>query len=140
MEIVIPVKYFAHPYRLNVYHVEIKEKKNMSNTITQAKNPNRILLGPGPGMVDPRVLKVLSGQAVGHLDPELLKVMNEIQILLRLVFETKNEVTSPSPAPVRQPWKPPLSTVSSPAIPFWLVSSGILGTGWLKWHGSMAQM
>ncbi len=65
----------------------------MSNNIAQAKNPNRILLGPGPGMVDPRVLKVLSGQAVGHLDPELLKVMNEIQILLRSVFETSNEVT-----------------------------------------------
>ena len=65
----------------------------MSNTILQAKNPNRILLGSGPGMVDPRVLKALPGQAVGHLDPELLMVMNEIQILLRLVFETKNEVT-----------------------------------------------
>ncbi len=65
----------------------------MENIIAQAKNPNRILLGPGPSMVDPRVLKVLSEQPVGHLDPELLKVMNEIQILLRLVFETNNEVT-----------------------------------------------
>lgn len=65
----------------------------MENLVPQAKNPHRILLGPGPSMVDPRVLKVLSEQPIGHLDPELLKVMNEIQILLRLVFETKNELT-----------------------------------------------
>jgi alanine-glyoxylate transaminase / serine-glyoxylate transaminase / serine-pyruvate transaminase len=65
----------------------------MENTILQAKNPHRILLGPGPGMVDPRILNVLSEPPVGHLDPGLLKVMSEIQIMLRFVFETKNEYT-----------------------------------------------
>jgi alanine-glyoxylate transaminase / serine-glyoxylate transaminase / serine-pyruvate transaminase len=65
----------------------------METDILQAKNPHRILLGPGPGMVDPRILKVLSEPPVGHLDPALLTVMSEIQVLLRLVFETKNEIT-----------------------------------------------
>ena len=65
----------------------------MDNLIPQAKNPGRILLGPGPSMINPRVLRVLSEPPVGHLDPELLMVMNEIQILLRGVFETKNEIT-----------------------------------------------
>jgi alanine-glyoxylate transaminase/serine-glyoxylate transaminase/serine-pyruvate transaminase len=65
----------------------------MNNAFPQAKNPHRILLGPGPSMLDPRVLKVLSEPLVGHLDPELLKVMNEIQTMLRFVFETKNEMT-----------------------------------------------
>jgi alanine-glyoxylate transaminase/serine-glyoxylate transaminase/serine-pyruvate transaminase len=54
---------------------------------------NRILLGPGPSMVPPRVLRAMSTPLVGHLDPEFLQVMNEEQILLRQVFQTENELT-----------------------------------------------
>ena len=30
----------------------------------------RILLGPGPSMAHPRVIRALSAPTVGHLDPE----------------------------------------------------------------------
>ena len=33
----------------------------------------RILMGPGPSMADPRVLKAMATPLVGHLDPEFLK-------------------------------------------------------------------
>ncbi|MFQ5825414.1 MAG: pyridoxal-phosphate-dependent aminotransferase family protein [bacterium] len=55
--------------------------------------PQRILLGPGPSNVHPRVYKALSTPLVGHLDAEFLKIMNEIQELLRFVFQTKNALT-----------------------------------------------
>ena len=55
--------------------------------------PYRILLGPGPSMVDPRVMRVLSTPVLGHLDPAYLKVMDEVQSLLRQVFETANPLT-----------------------------------------------
>ncbi len=55
----------------------------------------RTLLGPGPSMVDPRVLRALSTAPVGHLDPEFLALMNEVQQMLRYVFQTKNELTIP---------------------------------------------
>jgi alanine-glyoxylate transaminase / serine-glyoxylate transaminase / serine-pyruvate transaminase len=55
----------------------------------------RILLGPGPSMVSPRVLRSLATPLVGHLDPEFLKLMEEVQQLLRYVFQTKNELTVP---------------------------------------------
>lgn len=55
--------------------------------------PARILLGPGPGMTHPRVLRALSAPTIGHLDPELLKVYAEEQELLRHVFQTGNEWT-----------------------------------------------
>jgi alanine-glyoxylate transaminase / serine-glyoxylate transaminase / serine-pyruvate transaminase len=55
----------------------------------------RILLGPGPSEVDERVLTALSAPLVGHLDPEFLKVMDDIQTLLRYVFETRNKLTIP---------------------------------------------
>ena len=55
----------------------------------------RILLGPGPSMVAPRVLNALSYPVIGHLDPEFLALMQEVQELLRFVFQTKNELTVP---------------------------------------------
>ena len=57
--------------------------------------PPRTLLGPGPSMVDPRVLKAMATPLVGHLDPEFIKLMNRTQDLLRYVFETENELTLP---------------------------------------------
>ncbi|WP_455378503.1 pyridoxal-phosphate-dependent aminotransferase family protein, partial [Petrachloros mirabilis] len=41
----------------------------------------------------PRVLKALSEPILGHLDPVFLNVMNDIQVLLRLVFQTRNRFT-----------------------------------------------
>lgn len=53
----------------------------------------RILLGPGPSMVPPRVLRAMATPLVGHLDPQFLELMAEEQQLLRYVFQTKNELT-----------------------------------------------
>jgi alanine-glyoxylate transaminase/serine-glyoxylate transaminase/serine-pyruvate transaminase len=53
----------------------------------------RVLLGPGPSMTHPRVIRALSAPTVGHLDPELLALYAEEQDLLRQVFQTKNEWT-----------------------------------------------
>ena len=59
-------------------------------------NPSpRLLLGPGPSMVHPRVLRTMATPLLGHLDPEFLALMNETQVLLRYVFQTKNELTIP---------------------------------------------
>ena len=55
--------------------------------------PARILLGPGPGMTHPRVVRALTAPTLGHLDPELLKIYAEEQELLRYLFQTGNEWT-----------------------------------------------
>jgi len=44
-------------------------------------------------MVHPRVLRALSAPLLGHLDPAFLMVMNDIQRLLRDVFQTSNRFT-----------------------------------------------
>ena len=43
----------------------------------------RVLLGPGPSMAHPRVMRALGAPTVGHLDPELLALYAEEQDLLR---------------------------------------------------------
>jgi len=55
--------------------------------------PQRVLLGPGPSDVPPRVLEAMARPTIGHLDPVFLKVMDEIRGRLREVFRTKNEIT-----------------------------------------------
>jgi alanine-glyoxylate transaminase / serine-glyoxylate transaminase / serine-pyruvate transaminase len=55
----------------------------------------RILLGPGPSMVHPRVLQAMTNSVVGHLDPYFIEVMDKTQELLRYVFQTKNQLTLP---------------------------------------------
>jgi alanine-glyoxylate transaminase/serine-glyoxylate transaminase/serine-pyruvate transaminase len=57
--------------------------------------PPRILLGPGPSAVHPRVLRAMSVPLVGHLDPAFLAIMEETKDLLRAVFRTENELTFP---------------------------------------------
>jgi alanine-glyoxylate transaminase/serine-glyoxylate transaminase/serine-pyruvate transaminase len=55
----------------------------------------RILLGPGPSIVPPRVLRAIAHPLVGHLDPDFIGLMNEVQELLRYVFQTENRLTIP---------------------------------------------
>ena len=55
--------------------------------------PSRILMGPGPSMISPRVRQAMSAPALGYMDPEFLEVLNDIQELLRYTFQTDNEWT-----------------------------------------------
>jgi alanine-glyoxylate transaminase/serine-glyoxylate transaminase/serine-pyruvate transaminase len=55
--------------------------------------PPRILLGPGPSEIHPRVLEAIAKPTVGHLDPYYLELMNGMQQMLRELFRTKNELT-----------------------------------------------
>ena len=55
--------------------------------------PVRILLGPGPSDIHPRVLEAMAKPTVGHLDPYYLETMNRMQDMLRQVLRTKNEMT-----------------------------------------------
>ena len=55
--------------------------------------PNRLLMGPGPSNVHPKVLDALSKPTIGHLDPRFIELMEEIKSLLRYTFNTKNEMT-----------------------------------------------
>ncbi len=57
--------------------------------------PPRVLLGPGPSMADPRVLRAMATPLIGHLDPVFIEIMNRTQDLLRYVFQTENQLTIP---------------------------------------------
>ncbi|MEE9365547.1 MAG: alanine--glyoxylate aminotransferase family protein [Dehalococcoidales bacterium] len=61
----------------------------------ELKPPQRILLGPGPSNVHPRVQQAMTAPLLGYLDPYFLTVMDDTMNLLRYLFQTRNELTFP---------------------------------------------
>ncbi len=55
--------------------------------------PVRILMGPGPSDIHPRVLDAIGKVTVGHLDPYYLQVMDGLQQMLRDLYQTQNQMT-----------------------------------------------
>ncbi|MGM0669480.1 MAG: pyridoxal-phosphate-dependent aminotransferase family protein [Gemmatimonadota bacterium] len=58
----------------------------------------RVLLGPGPSNVHPRVFQAMISPILGYLDPVFLEAMDETMARLRYLFQTQNEfaITLPS--------------------------------------------
>ncbi len=56
-------------------------------------HPPRLLMGPGPINVHPRVLRAMSVSVLGQFDPEFTTYMNETMALYRRVFATGNPWT-----------------------------------------------
>ena len=55
--------------------------------------PPRLLMGPGPVDVDPRVLRAMSLPMLGQFDPAFTAYMNQTMALYRDVFKTSNQQT-----------------------------------------------
>ncbi len=69
-------------------HVEIRQE-----TIPELNPSYRLLLGPGPCNVDPRILRITAAPQLGHIDPEFFGVLEDTARMLRMVFQTKNHMT-----------------------------------------------
>ena len=67
--------------------------------LTSFEPPRRVLMGPGPSDVHPRVLAAMARPTIGHLDPEFVRMMDELKDLLRYAFQTENRVTFPVSGP-----------------------------------------
>ncbi|XP_031975979.1 serine--pyruvate aminotransferase isoform X2 [Corvus moneduloides] len=55
--------------------------------------PERLLLGPGPSNVPPRIQAAGGRQLLGHMHPEVLQVMDEIKAGIQYAFQTQNRLT-----------------------------------------------
>ena len=66
------------------------EKENYLQDLSVSR---RILMGPGPSDVHPRVLKAMSTPLIGHLDPEFIQIMDDIKEMAKKTFITDNELT-----------------------------------------------
>src|ERR1700682_5934903 len=96
-------------------------------TYERFQPPKRILLGPGPSPVDDRVLSAMAAPVLGHLDPLFLGCMDDVQALLRYVFETENRVTVPISATGSAGMEAALVNVIEPGDDVVVCINGIFG-------------
>src|SRR5918993_4279681 len=47
----------------------------------------RLLLGPGPSLMSPRVMRALAAPMLSHLDPQFLELMDDTRARLARVFQ-----------------------------------------------------
>ena len=59
----------------------------------------RVLMGPGPSDVHPRVLRAMSAPLYGHLDPLFVQMMDEVKSMVQECFRTENLLTFVVSAP-----------------------------------------
>ncbi|XP_062050105.1 alanine--glyoxylate aminotransferase [Lepus europaeus] len=55
--------------------------------------PHRLMLGPGPSNLPPRVLAAGGLQMIGHMHEEMYQVMDEIKQGIQYAFQTRNALT-----------------------------------------------
>jgi alanine-glyoxylate transaminase / serine-glyoxylate transaminase / serine-pyruvate transaminase len=91
-------------------------------------NPSpRLLLGPGPSQISPRVLRACATPLLGYLDPEYVTLMDETQTLLRKAFQTENEWTFCAPGTGMAGMEAALINVLEPGDPVIVCVHGIFG-------------
>ena len=65
----------------------------MTDDIGELNVPSRLLLGPGPSNVHPRVYRAMMAPVIGYLDPQFLQLLDDTQRPLRALFRTENDMT-----------------------------------------------
>jgi alanine-glyoxylate transaminase/serine-glyoxylate transaminase/serine-pyruvate transaminase len=65
----------------------------MTNDLSDLNVPYRLLLGPGPSAVHPRVYRAMSQPVIGYMDPVFIQLLDDTQRPLRTVFRTENDFT-----------------------------------------------
>jgi alanine-glyoxylate transaminase/serine-glyoxylate transaminase/serine-pyruvate transaminase len=51
----------------------------------------RVLLGPGPSLIAPRVMRALGAPVLSHLDPEFVPMLDDVRALLLKVFRADDQ-------------------------------------------------
>lgn len=89
---------------------------------------NRVLMGPGPSDVHPRVLKAMATPLIGHLDPEFLVVMDDIKAMTQETLQTKNPLTFVVSAPGSAGMETCLVNLLEPGDEAVICINGVFGT------------
>jgi alanine-glyoxylate transaminase/serine-glyoxylate transaminase/serine-pyruvate transaminase len=64
-----------------------------SEPLGELNIPHRLLLGPGPSGVHPRVYRAMAQPVIGYLDPVFIQLIDDTQRPLRTIFRTENDMT-----------------------------------------------
>ena len=51
----------------------------------------RILLGPGPSLIAPRVMRAMAAPVLSHLDPDFVPLLDDVRLSLRRLFKADDQ-------------------------------------------------
>lgn len=91
------------------------------------KAPKRLLFGPGPSPVAPRVYEAMQENVVGHLDPFFLQTAREVRKLLGYAFSTSNEFNLALSGTGSSGMEAAVANFTEPGTKFALLSNGFFG-------------
>src|SRR5215469_12459372 len=89
--------------------------------------PKRLLFGPGPSPVAPRVYAAMAQNVVGHLDPFFMQTAAEVRKLIGHVFSTKNEFNLALSGTGSSGMEAAVANFTEPGSKFALVTNGFFG-------------
>lgn len=89
--------------------------------------PRRVLMGPGPSDVSPRVLAAMARPTIGHLDPQFVALMDEIKGLLQYAFQTQNPLTMPVSGPGTAGMESCFANLLEPGDTIVICQNGVFG-------------
>jgi (S)-ureidoglycine---glyoxylate transaminase len=78
---------------MSAYDAKFVAPPQLPELFRQLDPSPRLLMGPGPVDLYPRVLRAMSVPIQGQFDPEFTRIMNQTMALYRGVFRTRNEQT-----------------------------------------------
>ena len=96
--------------------------------LKEMNTSTRVLMGPGPSEVHPRVLRTMATPLVGHLDPEFLVVMDDIKAMTQETLQTKNPLTFVVSAPGSAGMETCLVNLLEPGDEAVICIHGVFGT------------
>jgi alanine-glyoxylate transaminase / serine-glyoxylate transaminase / serine-pyruvate transaminase len=91
------------------------------------KAPKRLLFGPGPSPVAPRVYEAMQQNVVGHLDPFFLETAREVRRLLGRAFSTANEFNLALSGTGSSGMEAAVANFTEPGARFALLTNGFFG-------------
>lgn len=86
--------------------------------------PKRLLMGPGPTMVEPRIYQAMSAPIVSHVDPYFFEVVEDIRKMLQDVFGTENAFTMAVSGTGSAGMEAAVANVTEPGMKFAILANG----------------
>jgi alanine-glyoxylate transaminase / serine-glyoxylate transaminase / serine-pyruvate transaminase len=99
----------------------------MPHQYSSFRAPERLLFGPGPSMVAPRVYEAMAQPLVGHLDPFFFEVSEQVRSLLGNAFSTKNEFNLALSGTGSAGMEAAVANFAEPGRKFALLTNGFFG-------------
>lgn len=107
----------------------------MTDLPARLNPPDRLLCGPGPSNVDPRVLEAMQLPMLGHLDPEFHRILEDLVELLKAAYRRSDGLTIALSASGTSGMEAGLASLAEPGETVIVAACGFFGNRMIEIAG-----